>query len=664
MLSRYVNGLTILGATGVVLAIVSASPVAAFPVLGGSGQAMLQGVEPRVQKVQARLLPPAIKNALLRGGYDKIIVKRQGGKNSIVTACKGDYRYRVKIRRDGKILKNVRRGRCIAKPRPAPRAVPRVVKPLGVTPKQLRRQLRNRGFSKITIINQNPPGYTVRTCKNGKRFQLRIHRRGNVVARNRIGRCDGGGNARPVPPRVQVRPPRVQPRRAPAGGLSPPQVRKELRARGFEEIRFLDRDLPVYVVTACKGNKRFRLRMNRWAAINKKTRAGRCGFEINRKDRVRPRRVDRPRRIDRPRRNERVIDNRKRPPEIRKLLQRRGFNQITFTDRRLPTYVVRACKKGRRMELRIDASGWIRKRNRIGRCQVANKGLRPPQIRKVLQTRGFTRILFTDHQLPIYVVEACRHDRKFELRLNRFGRVNRKTNIGRCRVQRAQRGFEPREVKEILRRRGYREIDFFDRRLPGYGVEACRRGQKFRMRINRFAEIRKRRRTGFCRPPVTRAPPVQYEYEEIDEEQISGTEQIDPETCQSYLDTLVHRNRIHFDVASASLRRGSYNLLERLSRVMNRCPSSRIEISGHTDSDGSREYNLDLSRRRAKTVAGFLAQEGISLRRMTAFGYGEDQPLMRYEETERDKARNRRIEFTVIWGDDNEDDDDYRRRRR
>ncbi len=654
MLSRYTNSLTIFGAASLVLAMINPSHVGAVPFLADSGQAMLRGVAPSVVKVQASLLPPAISNALRDGGYGQVIVKRRGARNSVVIACRGQYRYRVRIRNDGTILKSQRRGGCIGKLRPiprtapgatpwtAPRAAPRAAKPVGITPRQVRRRLRSRGFSKITIINQNPPGYTVRACKNRKRFQLQIHRRGHVVGQNRIGRCDGGGNAG-------------------RGGLTPPQIRKELRARGFEEIRFLDRALPVYVATACKGNMRYRLRMNRWAKINKQTRVGRCGFDNHRPDRDR---VERRRPDDRIRPGGRVYDNRKRPPEIRKLLQDRGFNQITFTDRRLPTYVVRACKKGRRMELRIDASGWIRKRKRIGRCQVANDGLRPPQIRKILQTRGFSRIRFTDRKLPIYVVEACRHDRKFELRLNRFGRVNRRTNIGNCRVQRAQRGYEPREVRDILRRRGYREIDFFDRRLPGYGVTACRRGQKFRMRINRFAEIRKRRRTGFCRPPVASAPPVQYQYEEIDEEQIAGTGQIDPETCQSYLDTLVHRNRIHFDVASASLRRGSYGLLTRLSQVMNRCPSSRIEIAGHTDSDGSRDYNRDLSHRRARTVAGFLAKEGISLRRMTVFGYGEDQPLMRYEQTQRDKARNRRIEFTVIWGDDDENDDDDRQQRR
>ena len=512
-------------------------------------------------------------------------------------------------------------------------------------PNGVRRRLRDKGYSKISIVDRRPPGFTVKACKNGKRFRLSIHRRGRVVEREKIGRCGrGGGEGK-------------------KSGLTPPQVRRDLRDRGFEDIRFLDRDLPVYVATACKDDVRYKLRMNRWAAVKKQTRVGRCGYTDRSATDVRDRdqrrgRDRRPNRRGTPTRDNYERDEAgKRPPEVRRMLQDRKFTQITFIDRKLPTYVVRACKNNRRMELRIDGSGWIRGRRRLGRCQVVEDGMKPPQVREALRTRGFSRIRFTDRKLPVYVVEACRHDRKFELRLNRFARVMKKTNVGRCRVERAQRGYRPREVSDILRRRGYTEVDFIDRTLPGYGVTACKRGQKFRMKLNRFAEIRFRRRTGFCRSPVS--PPSEVnEYEEVDEEQISGSGRIDPETCQTYLDALVRRNHIHFDVASASLRRASHNLLTRLSRVMNRCPESSIEISGHTDSDGSRDYNRQLSRRRAKTVAGFLAQEGISLRRMVAYGYGEDQPVIRNERTERDKARNRRIEFTVVWGD--EDDRELR----
>jgi outer membrane protein OmpA-like peptidoglycan-associated protein len=548
-------------------------------------------------------------------------------------------------------------------------------------PRAVLRGLREKGYTNIEIQNQNARRVRVKACRRNIRYMLRVKPNGQIINSQSIGACRVGARSAPratprTPPRAAPRrvpratprsAPRAAPRRAPQaaprrlpraavqGGLSLPQIRQKLRNRGFKEIHFTDRNLPVYGATACKNGKRFRLKMNRFGDVNNRDRIGRCGVVRDRAPEIRPRprrdHVDdrRPRRrVDEPRRNV----NGKRPPEIRKLLQKRGFDRITFIDRQLPIYVVRACRNNRRMQLRLDRFGKIRNRERLGRCQQTSQGMKPPQIRRALRTKGFSRILFKDHRLPVYVVEACRHDRKFELRVNRFARIMRKSDVGRCRTGHLSGGMGPREVADILRRRGYREIDFFDRSPPGYGVTACKRGQKFRMRLNRFAEIRNRRRTGFCRPPVSAPPPVDDYYEEVDEEEIDGTGQVDPETCQTYLDALVRRNRIHFDVNSAALRRGTYGLLKRLSHVMQRCPSSRIEIAGHTDSDGSRDYNRELSRDRASTVVEFLTRDGISQRRMTAYGYGEDQPLMRHEQTERDKARNRRIEFTVIWGDD------------
>ncbi|MCF6199578.1 MAG: OmpA family protein [Hyphomicrobiaceae bacterium] len=482
----------------------------------------------------------------------------------------------------------------------------------------IRQRLRVSGYSDIVFVGRDASGGTVRACRVGKRFLLQLNRRGRVRSRTRTGRCGG----RPV-----------------ATGLGLPQIRRALRAGGYSKIRFIDRVLPRYVAQACKRGKFYRLNVNRNGVITGRKTVGRCTTV----DRVPPHMQ--------PGSSGRRGYNVQRPAAIRADLRSRGFNRIIFTDRVLPIYVVRACKRGRRMELRINGKGRIRNRQRIGRCEAVSEAMKPPQVRRVLETRGFSRITFTDHQLPVYVAEACRRDRKYELRLNRFARVQRKTDIGPCRVRKVRHSYSPSRVRDILQRRGYDEIEFFDRDLPRYGVTACKRGQKFRMHLNRFAEIRHRRRTGFCRPPRV-APPVVNNYEEIDDSEIDASGRIDPETCQNYLDALVHRNRIHFDVASAVVRARSHRLLRRLSRVMNRCPDSRIEIAGHTDSDGSRESNHHLSHERAHSVARFLYREGISRDRISAKGYGEEQPLVPYERSDRDRARNRRIEFTVIWGDD------------
>ena len=71
-----------------------------------------------------------------------------------------------------------------------------------------------------------------------------------------------------------------------------------------------------------------------------------------------------------------------------------------------------------------------------------------------------------------------------------------------------------------------------------------------------------------------------------------------------------------------------------------------FEISGHTDSDGSAEYNEGLSSRRAQTVRDYLASNGVDVSRMTVRGYGESQPIAD-NATAAGKAENRRVVLRI-----------------
>jgi outer membrane protein OmpA-like peptidoglycan-associated protein len=73
----------------------------------------------------------------------------------------------------------------------------------------------------------------------------------------------------------------------------------------------------------------------------------------------------------------------------------------------------------------------------------------------------------------------------------------------------------------------------------------------------------------------------------------------------------------------------------------------RIEIAGHTDSDGSEAYNQTLSEERAASVLNYLVEHGVSARRLTTVGYGETRPVVP-NTSAANKAQNRRIEFTVL----------------
>ena len=71
----------------------------------------------------------------------------------------------------------------------------------------------------------------------------------------------------------------------------------------------------------------------------------------------------------------------------------------------------------------------------------------------------------------------------------------------------------------------------------------------------------------------------------------------------------------------------------------------RFEIDGHTDAVGRRDRNLDLSQRRAQTVADFLVRAGVSADRLIVHGYGPDRPLPSVRAT---APQNRRVEVIRV----------------
>ena len=84
---------------------------------------------------------------------------------------------------------------------------------------------------------------------------------------------------------------------------------------------------------------------------------------------------------------------------------------------------------------------------------------------------------------------------------------------------------------------------------------------------------------------------------------------------------------MHFDSNSDLLRADAASALNIIRDFMNRNPKVKLEISGHTDSNGSDEYNMDLSQRRVESVMGYLIDKGIDEKRLSAKGYGETQPI-------------------------------------
>ncbi len=103
---------------------------------------------------------------------------------------------------------------------------------------------------------------------------------------------------------------------------------------------------------------------------------------------------------------------------------------------------------------------------------------------------------------------------------------------------------------------------------------------------------------------------------------------------------------ILFASGSASLQPGARDKIRQLASVLNRYPRTTVQVIGHTDSRGSEESNLELSRRRAQSVAEELVSAGVSPSRITTFGRGESSPIAS-NDTPEGRAQNRRVEIIV-----------------
>jgi len=112
----------------------------------------------------------------------------------------------------------------------------------------------------------------------------------------------------------------------------------------------------------------------------------------------------------------------------------------------------------------------------------------------------------------------------------------------------------------------------------------------------------------------------------------------------------VQIENIYFDLGKAILRPESYVELDRLVELLNDNPHLTIEVSGHTDNRGNAYLNKKLSGERASSVRKYLIEKGIKAERLTSQGYGFDKP-MAPNDTEENRARNRRVEFTILSND-------------
>lgn len=115
---------------------------------------------------------------------------------------------------------------------------------------------------------------------------------------------------------------------------------------------------------------------------------------------------------------------------------------------------------------------------------------------------------------------------------------------------------------------------------------------------------------------------------------------------------ILNIREIYFDLDKSNIRPDAEVELQKILVVLNENPKMKIDIRSHTDSRASKNYNLSLSNRRAKSTVAYLVANGISPNRLSCIGYGESKLVNKcadgVECSEAEHQLNRRSEFIVI----------------
>jgi OOP family OmpA-OmpF porin len=128
--------------------------------------------------------------------------------------------------------------------------------------------------------------------------------------------------------------------------------------------------------------------------------------------------------------------------------------------------------------------------------------------------------------------------------------------------------------------------------------------------------------------------------------------QVDATGCQKLFDAAAGKTTmvltgVTFRSGSSVVGPSSANVLNQVADALNANPTMKVEIQGHTDNSGARAGNLRISQQRADAVRSYLISRGVDGSRLTAKGYGPDQPLVP-NTTPAARTQNRRVELKQV----------------
>ncbi len=101
-----------------------------------------------------------------------------------------------------------------------------------------------------------------------------------------------------------------------------------------------------------------------------------------------------------------------------------------------------------------------------------------------------------------------------------------------------------------------------------------------------------------------------------------------------------------FDIDSAIVKQGAYDEIDRVAQILIKYPQTKIRIEGYTDSTGSEDHNLELSKKRAQSVKDALVARNVAAVRLQTVGFGKANPIAG-NDTEAGRQMNRRVRLVI-----------------
>ena len=242
-------------------------------------------------------------------------------------------------------------------------------------------------------------------------------------------------------------------------GISTAKASRAMVERGYGQIQIIDKGFKTIEASACQNGTRYKLKIDSRYNIKRTQVLGPCRRTVA---------------IDRLKQN----------------LEQSGFSRVLIENQN-GKYVAIGCRGNDRVRITFSRQGEVLQRRNLGICRDV---LEPNDVRRVLFDRGYNRITFSDRQLPRYVAEACRNNRKFELVINRFGEIRGEKRIGKCAPP-----IDPKKLAVFLEDKGYERVEIISEELPIYEAQACYGADLVNLQLNRYGTITSRQVIARCR---------------------------------------------------------------------------------------------------------------------------------------------------------------------